>query len=47
MPINCPLYNNMLRGLRKVTLQTTLYEEIYVLHGFQEVTSERQVILHD
>ena len=45
MHIHSSQYNYILHGLTDVTLQSTRHEVI--LYGLWEVTSERQVILHD
>ena len=45
MHIHLSQYTYILHGLPYVTLQSTRHEVI--LHGLREVTSERQVILHD
>ena len=44
MPFNCRLYNYVPHGFLDVTLQTTHHEVIS--RGFQEVTSELQIISH-
>ena len=44
MLINCRCYIYISQGFLEVTLQITY---VVILHGFQEVTSERIVISHD